>query len=71
MAAMYKEYTQLEGMKVMGELNQVHKIDKIKTERESKREDMRIWTTLEVLHNQIRCILADNFPGNFFHRPHH
>ena len=68
---MYKEYTQLEGMKVMGELNQVHKLDKIKTEQKSKREDVRIWTTLEVLHNQIICILADNFPGNFFHRPHH
>ena len=37
-------------------------------ERKTKREDVSRWTTLEMLHNQRRRIIADHFPGIFFTR---
>ena len=46
--------------------NEGHKIDKIKTEWKTKREDVLRWTTPDILHNQRRRILADHFPGRFF-----
>ena len=45
-----------------------HKLDKIKTERKNKREDVRRWTTPEMLQNQRRRILADHLFGIFFTR---
>ena len=47
-----------------------NKYNIIKTERKTKREDVCIWTTPEMLHNQRRRILADHLPGIFFHQPH-
>ena len=53
-----------------GELRAINLI-KEKNERKTKREDMRIWTTLDMLHNQRRRILFGHFPGSFVNQPRH
>ena len=72
---MYKEYTQLEYMKLMMALvpnilirsqksiTVGYNPNKRKMEWKNKREDVCIWTAPEVLHTQIKRILANHFPG--------
>ena len=82
-AAINKEYTKLEDMKVMGGLNPdsltisqkkgaLRAINLIKkAEQKTKRGGVRRWTTPEMLHNDRIRILADHLPGRFFHMLHH
>ena len=83
-SAMYKEYTQLEDMKVMGEINsesltrshkkgELRAINLIKEKRSVKLKGRTCadGKPPEMLHNKSRRILTNHLPGSFVHQPHH
>ena len=72
-ATMYREYTELKYMHVIGELdpnsltrshNKIALVEVnpiIEEQAKTKREDMRIGATPDMIHHQRRCILSEYF----------